>query len=95
MTHDFEEETLISPPFDIYKRRNPAKAITPLGFTNKKAVGKNHIARVRLYADRFDKALDIYTGEPLEGDELADWNTSNAKRCIGDHLAEDQRKKHS
>ena len=60
-----------------------AKATTPLGYKNKKAVGKNHIARVRLYAERFDKALDIYTGEPLAGEELADWNMSNAKRCIG------------
>lgn len=95
MPQDIEEDTLIAAPFDIYKRRNPAKAITPSGYANKMAVGKNHINRVRLYADRFDKALDIYTGEPLEGDELADWNTSNAKRCIGDHLAEYQRKKHS
>ena len=35
---------------------------------------------VELYAERWEQGLDIWTGEPLEGADLADWKNQRKKR---------------
>jgi|TARA_R110000850_G_scaffold97812_1_gene203719 hypothetical protein len=32
-----------------------------------------HIARIKVLSNRYDKGLDLFSGEPLEGDDHADW----------------------
>ena len=32
-----------------------------------------HTARIAVLSERYDKALDLFSGEPLEGDDYADW----------------------
>ena len=35
---------------------------------------------VEIYAERWEQGLDIWTGEPLEGDGLADWKNQRKRR---------------
>ena len=35
---------------------------------------------VELYAKRWEQGLDIWTGEPLTGDGLADWKNQRKRR---------------
>ena len=32
-----------------------------------------HTARIEVLSDRYDKALDLFSGKPLTGDDLAEW----------------------
>jgi hypothetical protein len=32
-----------------------------------------HTARIAVLSERYDKALDLFSGKPLEGDDYADW----------------------
>ena len=32
-----------------------------------------HTARIKVLSNRYDKALDLFSGEPLKGDDYADW----------------------
>jgi hypothetical protein len=41
---------------------------------------KSKNPNVEIYAERWDQGLDIWTGEPLEGDGLADWQNQRKKR---------------
>ena len=33
-----------------------------------------HTARIAVLSERYDKALDLFSGEPLEGEDLKDWS---------------------
>jgi len=33
-----------------------------------------HTARIKVLSDRYDAALDLFSGEPLEGEDLKDWS---------------------
>jgi hypothetical protein len=35
---------------------------------------------VEIYAERWEQGLDIWTGEPLEGDGLEDWKNQRKRR---------------
>jgi hypothetical protein len=37
---------------------------------------------VELYAERWEQGLDIWTGEPLEGADLADWNNQRSRKLL-------------
>ena len=50
--------------------------------------------RVQLYAERYSKRQDIYTGNPLIDEDLEDWYTSHAKSKLGKHLSDYQKEKH-
>ncbi len=50
--------------------------------------------RVQLYAERYGKRQDIYTGNPLIDEDLEDWYTSQAKSKLGKHLSDYQKEKH-
>ena len=50
--------------------------------------------RVQLYAERYSKRQDIYTGNPLIDEDLEDWYTSQAKSKLGKHLSDYQKEKH-
>ena len=50
--------------------------------------------RVELYAERYSKKQDIYTGDPLVGEELEDWHVSHAKSKLGKHLSDYQKEKY-
>lgn len=32
-----------------------------------------HTARIEVLSNRYDKALDLFSGEPLNGEDLKDW----------------------
>ncbi len=32
-----------------------------------------HTARIEVLSDRYDKALDLFSGKPLTGVDLAEW----------------------
>ena len=32
-----------------------------------------HTARIEVLSDRYDKALDLFSGKPLTGEDLASW----------------------
>jgi hypothetical protein len=32
-----------------------------------------HTARIKVLSDRYDKALDLFSGKPLDGEDLKDW----------------------
>ena len=32
-----------------------------------------HTARIKVLSDRYDAALDLFSGKPLEGEDLKDW----------------------
>jgi hypothetical protein len=46
----------------------------------KKEYTKDKIPTVELYAERWEQGLDIWTGEPLEGGALRDWQNQRKKR---------------
>ena len=50
--------------------------------------------RVELYAERYSKKQDIYTGNPLIEKDLEDWYTSQAKSKLGKHLSDYQKEKY-
>jgi hypothetical protein len=50
--------------------------------------------RVELYAERYSKKQDIYTGDPLIGEELEDWHVCHAKSKLGQHLSDYQKEKY-
>ena len=37
---------------------------------------------VELYGERWEQGLDLWTGEPLEGDGLRDWKNQRRKRNL-------------
>tara|TARA_R110002051_G_scaffold90021_2_gene158613 strand:+ start:256 stop:501 length:246 start_codon:yes stop_codon:yes gene_type:complete len=37
---------------------------------------------VELYAERWEKGLDIWTGKPLEGEDLKDWNNQRSRKLL-------------
>ena len=43
-------------------------------------LAKEKAPNVKLYAERWEQGLDIWTGEPLEGAELSDWKNQRKKR---------------
>ena len=49
--------------------------------------------RVMLYAERYSNQQHIYTGDPLEGNDLEDWHVSHAKARLGDHLSKYQKER--
>lgn len=49
--------------------------------------------RVELYATRYENKEDIYTGNPLTGGDLEDWNISVQKAKLGLHLSNYQKEK--
>jgi hypothetical protein len=32
-----------------------------------------HTARIKVLSERYDDALDLFSGKPLEGEDLKDW----------------------
>ena len=50
--------------------------------------------RVELYAERYSKKQDIFTGDPLMDTDLEDWYVSHAKSKLGQHLSDYQKEKH-
>ena len=32
-----------------------------------------HTARIKVLSERYDEALDLFSGKPLEGEDLKDW----------------------
>jgi hypothetical protein len=50
--------------------------------------------RVQLYAKRCSKKENIYTGTPLTGQDLRDWNKVLRKAKLGKHLTDYQRNKY-
>ena len=49
--------------------------------------------RVELYATQYGNKEDIYTGSPLTGEDLEDWNTSAQRSKLGVHLSNYQKEK--
>jgi hypothetical protein len=53
---------------------------------NKKDPNKEYVKAknpsVELYAERWEQGLDIWTGEPLEGADLADWNNQRSRKLL-------------
>ena len=43
---------------------------------------KSKSPNVELYAERWEQCLDIWTGEPLEGDALADWKNQRKRNQL-------------
>jgi hypothetical protein len=37
---------------------------------------------VELYAERWEQGLDIWTGKPLEGEDLKDWNNQRSRKLL-------------
>ena len=33
-----------------------------------------HTARIKVLSERYDAALDLFSGKPLEGEDLKDWS---------------------
>ena len=50
--------------------------------------------RVQLYTERHSNKEDIYTGEPLSGQDLNDCNRDLEKAKLGKHLTKYQRTKY-
>ena len=48
----------------------------------KKEYVKIKSPNVELYAERWEQGLDIWTGEPLEGAELADWQNQRSRKLL-------------
>mgnify|MGYP004457681753 CR=1 FL=1 len=46
----------------------------------KKEYTKDKKPNVKLYAERWEQGLDIWTGEPLTGAGLTDWKNQRKKR---------------
>ena len=44
------------------------------------ALTEERAPNVELYAERWEQGLDIWTGEPLEGGALTDWENQRKRR---------------
>ena len=60
----------------------------------KALLSEGHYERLQLYTDRHSNKEDIYTGEPLSGQDLHDCNRDLEKAKLGKHLTDYQRTKH-
>ena len=50
------------------------------GGTPNQGYSKYKNPSVEVYAERWEQGLDIWTGEPLEGDGLEDWKNQRKRR---------------
>lgn len=50
--------------------------------------------RVQLYAERYSKKENLYTGKPLSGQDLHDCYRDLEKAKLGEHLTKYQRTKY-
>ena len=46
------------------------------------ALAEEKRPNVELYGERWEQGLDLWTGEPLEGDGLRDWKNQRRKRNL-------------
>jgi|TARA_R110002051_G_scaffold103779_1_gene176234 hypothetical protein len=59
------------------------RGIGPLTKTqaNKEYIKSKNPA-VELYAERWEQGLDIWTGKPLEGSDLRDWDNQRSRKLL-------------
>ena len=55
----------------------PTTSIDP-----KKEYHKTKAPIVELYAERWEQGLDIWTGKPLEGEDLKDWQNQRSRKLL-------------
>ena len=68
-------------PKSTYVERGGIRGIpTNKGGTPGQGYSKYKNPNVELYAERWEQGLDIWTGEPLTGDGLADWEKQKKRR---------------
>jgi len=41
-----------------------------------------HTARIKVLSERYDEALDLFSGKPLEGEDLKDWLLIKELRAV-------------
>jgi len=71
-------------PKSSYVQAGGIRGIGPNTATDpKKEYVKTKNPNVELYAERWEQGLDIWTGEPLEGADLADWNNQRSRKLLG------------
>jgi hypothetical protein len=70
-------------PKSTYVERGGIRGIpTNKGGTPGQGYSKYKNPNVDIYAERWEQGLDIWTGEPLEGDGLADWEKQRRRRNL-------------
>ena len=70
-------------PKSTYVQAGGIRGIGPNTATDpKKEYVKSKSPNVELYAERWEQCLDIWTGEPLEGDALADWKNQRKRNQL-------------
>ena len=45
-------------------------------------LAKEKAPSVKLYGERWEQGLDIWTGEPLEGADLQDWKNQRSRKQL-------------
>ena len=45
-------------------------------------LAKEKAPSVKLYGERWEQGLDIWTGEPLEGADLRDWKNQRSRKQL-------------
>jgi len=51
-----------------------------------------HTARIEVLSDRYDKAQDLFSGKPLTGEDLDEWNEIKLLKAVwADRVAEEQK----
>ena len=70
-------------PKSSYVQSGGIRGIGPMtSIDPKKEYVKTKNPNVELYAERWEQGLDIWTGEPLEGADLADWNNQRSRKLL-------------
>lgn len=70
-------------PKSSYVQAGGIRGIGPMtSIDPKKEYVKTKSPNVELYAKRWEQGLDIWTGEPLEGADLADWNNQRSRKLL-------------
>ena len=70
-------------PKSTYVQAGGIRGIGPNTSTDpKKEYVKTKNPNVELYAERWEQGLDIWTGEPLEGRDLRDWQNQRSRKLL-------------